>query len=144
MILGSRIIGGILLIGFLTGMSPKPESLWSRKVMTCKNAECSTDIITWLSNQGAQTEQGKKIEKTRHFCKTPESWSPILKSMVAKDGMHNQILLKQIVSGNCFELSFSKKAVIFEVSLQGKGWHVRRAQWLYDQPERMYQGYTEN
>ena len=65
MIHGSRIIGGILLIGLLTGMSPKQESLWSRKVMTCKNAECSTDIITWLSNQGAQTKEGKKIEKTR-------------------------------------------------------------------------------
>jgi hypothetical protein len=143
MILGSKIIGAILLIGLLTGMSPSTDTLWSRKVMNCQNSECSIDTITWLSNQETSNEQGHKVELTKHFCKKPEHWARVLRSMAMKDGRHNMLFKDQVMAGNCFEISFPKKAVIFEIVEEGDGWFVRRAQWLYDQPEEMYQGYLK-
>ena len=143
MTLGLRITGGILLFGLLTCMSPSTATLFSRKVMSCKNSGCSIDNITWLTNQKYKSEQGQIIETTRHFCKKPQHWSKILRSMAANDGRHNRLFLNQILAGNCFQVSFPKKAVIFEIVAEGDGWFVRRAQWLYDQPEEMYQGYLK-
>ena len=141
--LGLKIIGKISLIGLLTGMSPFTDTLWSRKVMICQNSGCSIDTITWLSNQEEKNKQKHKIELTKHFCKKPIHWSKILRSMHLKDGRHNILFRDQVLLGNCFEMSFHKKAAIFEIVAKGNGWFVRRAQWLYDQPEEMYQGYLK-
>ena len=130
MILGLRIIGGILLIGLLTGMSPSMDNLWSRKIMTCQSGKCSIDLVTWESNQEHKNHQGHYVESTKHFCSKPEHWSKILKSMVANDGNHNRLFLDQALAGNCFEMSFDKKAVVLEIALEEKNWYVRRAQWI--------------
>ena len=143
MILGLRIIGSVLLIGLLTGMSPSTDNLSSRKIMTCKNSECFIDLITWESNQEQNNNQGHYVELTKHFCREPGHWSKILQSMAANDGNHNRLFLDQVLAGNCFEISFYKKAAVFETVLEADRWYVRRANWFYDQPEIMYLGYLK-
>lgn len=132
----------IFLIALLLPSTALSEqNVWSRSIMTCNSGDCLIDEITWESNQEYSNSQGYDIDTTKHYCKSPDHWPSILESMVRRDGKHNSLFLEQVILGNCYETSFPKKIVLFEITLFGKNWEVRRAQWLYDQPERMYQGF---
>lgn len=141
---GAKIFGIVLFavcaINITTAFSEE-KNLWSRQVMICHQGECSLDMITWQTNQEYDNHQGYDVNKTKHYCTAPKNWEPILKSLVQKDGRHNNILLKQILEGKCYETSISKYVVLFETVSFGDGWEIRRSQWLYDQPEIMYQGF---
>mgnify|MGYP003149802132 CR=1 FL=1 len=141
---GAKIIGLALVCIIFTSMEISAQKIWSRKVMSCKNSSCLIDEITWQTNQEYKNKQGYKTGETRHYCKKPDDWIPIIKSILKKDGTHNKILLKKVINGKCYELSFPKKIVLFETVLKGEGWHIKRAQWLYDQPETFYQAFINS
>ena len=140
---GLKIIGLILLISLSINTRVCAENLWSRKIMNCKKGECLIDEITWQTNQEYDNYQGHITDETKHYCKKPKYWIPILDSLIKKDLKHNNIFLKQVKSGKCFELSFSKKIVIFETVINNTKWEIKRAQWLYDQPEEFYQAFLK-
>ena len=117
------------------------KNLWSRQVMICQQDQCSLDTITWQTNQERNNLEGYEVDKTRHYCIAPEDWEPILNSLIRKDGLHNNILLQKIRKGKCYEISIPKYVALFETVSHGEGWLIRRSQWLYDQPEIMYQGF---
>ena len=140
---GAKIIGLMLLITLSLNTNVTAQNLWSKKIMNCKNSECSIDEITWESNQAHKTYEGHLIDETKHYCKKPEYWLPIVNSLIRQDGFHNNMLLRQIVAEKCYEVAFPKKVVLFEKVLNGKNWYIRRAQWLYDQPEEIYQAFVK-
>jgi hypothetical protein len=144
------MINGLSLIGCLwlvllsanSTLATEKENLWSRNIMICKNSECSIDKITWESNQEYNNYQGYDVDVTKHYCKSPGPWEPILKSLHARDNKHNKLFLEQVILGNCYEVSFPKKIVLFGIVIKNIHWQIRRAQWFYDQPEEMYVGFT--
>ena len=141
---GARIFGMVLFavcaINITTAFSEE-KNLWSRQVMICQQEDCSLDTITWQTNQERNNLEGYDVDKTKHYCTTPEDWEPILKSLASQDGFHNNLLLQKIREGKCYEISIPKYVALFETVSSGDGWAIRRAQWLYDQPEIMYQGF---
>ena len=143
MVHGLKIIGLILLINLSISILASADPLWSRKIMNCKKGECLIDEITWQSNQEYKNHQGHLTGETKHYCKKPQYWIPILRSLINKNMQHNNILLKQVKAGKCYELSFPKKIVLFETVISNTKWEIKRAQWLYDQPEEFYQGFLK-
>ena len=141
--IGLRIIGLVLLMSLSINTQVCAESLWSRKIMNCKKSECLIDEITWETNKEYDNYQGHITGETKHYCKKARYWVPILESLIKKDTNHNNVLLKQVKLGRCYELSFFKKIVLFETVAENNKWEIKRAQWLYDQPEEFYQAFLK-
>ena len=140
---GVKFIGMVFLIVCNSG-NLQATQLWKRDVMICsQNSKCKLNTITWTTSQPYTTKEGNSIQFTSHYCTSPNSWLPIIKSLLRKDGRHNTILLSKIISRECFETSFPKKVVLLETILNGKGWEIKRAQWLYSEPENIYQAFIE-
>ena len=112
------------------------NEIFSRQILRCSE-NCELTQLTWEQNYGkANVKKGIFKDRTMHYCRSKESWDPIIRWWDI--GGHIHMFSEQLMKGKCFQVSEMQDYIATELVNDKGKLKVYKAEWIYNQPQEIY------